>query len=294
MILSDRYPEDVLFFIFEDDFELFPKGVLPQDTSSQVEYSSSSSGAPRPGPYVRAALGDKTIGEDELAIKHEETSVYAEDMVKIVTMAARKGHGDLVWLGFNAKRPSAVKAKSMVACGSQLLAITKRAARNILKFWDHRRPGHVDWELLAFCNDKKASDDRCSFIWPPMGSYMEHDSECCPTEGFRTSHWDFNVACQGTRPAHDTKTREKALLAFVTSGQHRWLDWFGDKKYDAETATWQTFWALGDASWTGMSTNREKEEARKEKKRLWFRLYTDNEHTVVTVEANGSGGEAVF
>ena len=43
-----------------------------------------------------------------------------------------------------------------------------------------------------------------------------------------------------------------------------------------------------------MISKREKHEARKEKKRLWFRLYTDNEHTVVTGGANGSGGEAVF
>ena len=98
------------------------------------------------------------------------------------------------------------------------MAITKPAARNILKFWDHTRPGHLDWELRAFCNDKKASDDRCSFIWPPMGSYMEHDSECCPDEGFQTSHWDFIVACQGTRPAHDTKTREKHCLPLSPQG----------------------------------------------------------------------------
>ena len=155
MILSHRYPDDVLFFIFEDDFELFPKGVLPQDTSTQVEHSSSSSRALRPGPYVRAAIGDKQMGEEKCANAQQETSVYAEDMVKIVTMAARKGHGDLVWLGFNGKKASSAKAKMMVGFGSQLVAITKPAARNLLKFWEHRRPGHVDVELLAFCNDKK-------------------------------------------------------------------------------------------------------------------------------------------
>ena len=84
------------------------------------------------------------------------------------------------------------------------------------------------------------------------------------------------------------------MFAFVTSGQHRWLDWFGDKEYNAQTATWHTFWAHGHADWTGMISKREKDEARKEKKRRWFRLYTDNEHTVVTGGANGSGGEAVF
>ena len=54
---------------------------------------------------------------------------------------------------------------------------------------------------------KKTSNDRCSFLWPPMGSYREHDSECCPAEGFRTSHWDYNVSCQGTRPDHDSKKK---------------------------------------------------------------------------------------
>ena len=281
----------MLFFIFEDDFELFPKGVLPQDTSTQVEHSSSSSRALRPGPYVRAAIGDKQMGEEKCANAQQETSVYAEDMVKIVTMAARKGHGDLVWLGFNGKKASSAKAKMMVGFGSQLVAITKPAARNLLKFWEHRRPGHVDVELLAFCNDKKTSDDRCSFLWPPMGSYREHDSECCPAEGFRTSHWDFNVACQGTRPEHDSKKREKSLMGFVTSGQPRWLHWFGDEKYDAETATWQTFWALGDADWTGMNSKREKEEARKEKKRLWLRLYTNNEFAAFTGKQTGRVGK---
>ena len=72
MILSHRYPDDVLFFIFEDDFELFPKGVLPQDTSTQVEHSSSSSRALRPGPYVRAAIGDKQMGEEECANTQQE------------------------------------------------------------------------------------------------------------------------------------------------------------------------------------------------------------------------------
>ena len=104
---------------------------------------------------MRAAIGDKQVGVDECANTQHETSVYAEDMVKIVTMAARKGHGDLVWLGFNGKKASAAKAKMMVAFGSQLVAITKPAARNLLKFWENRRPGHIDVELLAFYNDKK-------------------------------------------------------------------------------------------------------------------------------------------
>ena len=287
-------PGRCAFFIFEEDFELFPKGVLPQTTSTQIQHSSSSSRDLRPGPYVRAAIEDKQVGVDECANTQQETSVYAEDMVKIVTMAARKGHGDLVWLGFNGKKASSAKAKMMVGFGSQLVAITKPAARNLLKFWHNRRPAHIDVELLAFCNDKKASNDRCSFLWPPMGSYREHDSECCPAEGFRTSHWDFNVACQGTRPEHDSKKREKSLMGFVTSGQPRWLHWFGDEKYDAVTATWQTFWALGDADWTGMNSKREKEEARKEKNRLWLRLYTNNEFAAFTGKQTGRVGKLSF
>ena len=100
MIKSNKFPADCLLFIFEQDFELYRGGgsVASTDPSGPITSSlgdpsaSSSAGVPDPrglkrkGSSVSDQIGDRSA---------------ASDMVKIVNAAARKGKGDLVWLGYN-------------------------------------------------------------------------------------------------------------------------------------------------------------------------------------------------
>ena len=100
LIKSDKFPVDCFFFIFEQDFELYRGGgsVSSTDPSGPITSSwgdpsaSSSAGVPAP----RGLKRNRSIVSDQIG-----DGSAASDMVKIVNAAARKGKGDLVWLGYN-------------------------------------------------------------------------------------------------------------------------------------------------------------------------------------------------
>ncbi len=95
MVTSPQFPEDCLFFIFEQDFELYPGGQVP---------------APAGTTGAASAAGFDPTRAPERGQKRKTTGAYAVDglnhaeaLVKLVNAAARKGVGDLVWLGFQPK-----------------------------------------------------------------------------------------------------------------------------------------------------------------------------------------------
>lgn len=98
MIRSNKFPVDCLFFIFEQDFELYRGrgSVASTDPLESITTTfgdpsaSSSAGVPEPRGLKRKG----SAVHDQVADRSA-----ASDMVKLVTAAARKGKGDFVWLG---------------------------------------------------------------------------------------------------------------------------------------------------------------------------------------------------
>jgi len=137
--------------------------------------------------------------------------------------AARKGKGDLVWLGYQPKpNKSGNWNAPRVLFGTTLVCITQAAAERIVRimgtgFW---QANHIDVWLLKFVQDFRFSPGRCSYLFPPLGSFGAHQSECCPSEGQRQSWWNEDFTAQGKRPCEDAKNnRSKDIYAFTPDGK---------------------------------------------------------------------------
>lgn len=247
MIRSDKFPGDCLFFIFEQDFELYPDGNIPASKgtlgSSLLPIcdsgASSSAGLPLPQGLKRKPTA---APEQPPAARSS-----APDIVKMVNAAARKGVGDLVWLGYNPKsnRPGKWSAPR-VKFGTQLVCLTRAAADNMqlvmgTSLW---KAEHIDMWILKFCQDHRFSHGRCSYVFPPLGCFGAHASECCPETGFRKSWWDEDYTAVGTRPSEDTKGhRSKDLYGFTEGGKGH-VDWkvsLKDDYFSGQDGVWRTF-----------------------------------------------------
>ena len=126
MIKSDKFPGDCLFFIFEQDFELYPGGKIPGsghasgDKPPDRSDPSASSSAEVPHPR-----GQKRNMDAAPEVVPARSS--AVDMVALVNAACRHGVGDVVWLGYNPKtnsgKPGCWNAPR-VKFGTQLICLT--------------------------------------------------------------------------------------------------------------------------------------------------------------------------
>ena len=90
-ICSDRWPDDTLFFVFEEDMEFFQHGIIP----GRSKAAASSS------------------GPDEFEVPSGMVSILCNDMVMLATKAHRIGKGDFMWFGYQPFSPSSVKKLSL-------------------------------------------------------------------------------------------------------------------------------------------------------------------------------------
>jgi hypothetical protein len=114
-ILSDRWPDDTLFFVFEEDIDFFPHGVIP----GRSEVATSSSGA------------------SDWRVQPGMVSIFCSDMVKLATKAHRIGKGDFIWFGYQPHGPEPRKKAvtwPRLGYGSQGIMLTKVAARSLRVF----------------------------------------------------------------------------------------------------------------------------------------------------------------
>ena len=322
LILSDTLPDDVLFFVFEEDWELWPgqakaKGepsAPKADASSSGGAAASSSGGAasssvdltdppglvQPGSAAAAAqaadLGPGPVrdepdgwapfrpdGDDS-----GEASRHATDLVRIVTHAARHKCGDFVWLGYQPRNPGEgykPVTTPKLGFGSQLIALTKVAAKAChLCFasglW---KPHHIDMELKRWlCDERFGGQIGACYIWPPVGSYSVHASECDVKGDIRDSCWNEDFVCPGTHPDDDPKKRKKTCMQFVKKGHQVPLASLPDGEWKWN---WESFWQVRELPST--YTDRQRRELRRAQKMSALRYYNDDFaqaelHAVVT------------
>ena len=152
------------------------------------------------------------------------------DVMRIATMCHRQGWGDLIWLSWVPNK----KKTTRIGHGSQCLLLTKFGFKAIKSAVDRKvlKRGHIDLMLQTWLRKpEEAERARACYVYPPIGSYTEHASECDPSQfgGDKTRPSGFfsgENPCHGTRKATDPKDRTKWLY------QWRGSDW-GDRLYVA-------------------------------------------------------------
>ena len=176
----------------------------------------------------------------------EEATVVSrtlEDIVRMVTAAHRLDHGDLVWLGWQpwgvGQKPHAGR-KQRIGFATLALTVTRTAAEILRDNMPRIPTGHWDLGLLKFLENDTCSLKGC-YLWPPLGSYIEHVSGCDPKfAAGRPGCWRESFACEGTRVADDRHHREKYFAAFrPKNGPPRWLN--GPLKIDDPAKDYRWF-----------------------------------------------------
>ena len=158
--------------------------------------------------------------------------------------------------------------------------LTKTAARSLKVFLasGFKRAGHIDMLLKEWCCDSErlAGGGSC-FVWPPVGSYREHLSECCPgmfkEKEARPSCWHQDWACPGTRPMHDPHGRPKKLMLPVIKGEQQVLAVLHDTDFESVQLHWKTW--LDPKAELNMTagTDRQKRAGRKQVRELHSRRF---------------------
>jgi hypothetical protein len=249
---SGRWPDDTLFFVFEEDMEFFPQGIIPGRSDEAVSSSKASS------HKIPAGMG----------------SIFCSDLVKIATQAHRIGKGEFVWFGYqpwgHEPRKKAVTWPRL-GFGSQGIMLTKKAARSLKAFLNSgwKRAGHIDVLLKHWtCRIEEFAGGGSCFVWPPVGSYREHISECCPDHfkesEARPSCWHQGWACPGTRPLHDPRGRKKQLMLPVEKGHQQVLAELYDKDFEGPKLQWTTWLDPGLELYMARGSKREKTAGRKQ------------------------------
>ena len=297
--MSDKFPVDCLFFIFEQDFELYRGGGVDGSADSigtrTATLGKSSSSA---SPAVPDPRGRKRKESSERNQVYDRSA--ASDMVKIVNAASRKGVGDLVWLGYN---PTSKSGKSWAAprvkFGTQLMCINAIAAERIHFVMGKSAPwkaNHIDMWLLKWCHDHRFSKGSCSYVFPPLGCFGTHTSECCPDKNVRKHLWDEDYTAEGTRPSEDMKGHRSKDVYGMSQGGTGYVDLRCSLKEDyfaGDTGIWRTYIDLPDKP-AKEETECVGRRRRRENKMLSLRLKAESESTVSRVKNMGSGFVPLF
>ena len=198
-------------------------------------------------------------------------------MVKLVTAAARHNVGELFWLGYNPKFNKKHNAQTRIQFGSQLVAVSQQGANRILQYMNSgdATPGHIDRWLIKYCENFSLSAGRCGYVYPPIGCFGQHVSECCPTEGTRVTWWKEAYTAEGTRPKHDKKgERPKEIYGFCKDGKgHANLQTtVHDEHFDGDTLLWKTCWRVPKDGGIATTTRNLERRKRREMGNIRFRI----------------------
>ena len=150
-----------------------------------------------------------------------QPSQEIEDLVRHVTLAHRKGVGDLVWLSWDGGNSKGQKCKPSHAC--TLLAVTIPGARKLqaLMLSGKIRQGHFDLRLLSWLNadPKHVKEMKASYFYPSLGSYTEHISGCQKGLGLRPSSFGKAWVQAGTRKSTGgADAQHRWLMGFIPKG----------------------------------------------------------------------------
>ena len=104
-----------------------------------------------------------------------------QDLVRVATVAHRKGKGDVIWYSWVGSR----KKKTVPSHGSTLLGVSKDGAFKLLKaIKKEKKPRHFDIWLRDACVNQTGSL-QASYVLPSTGNFDEHISGCDPTDQHR-------------------------------------------------------------------------------------------------------------
>lgn len=257
-----------MFLVFEEDMEFWPKGRIPYRDDT--------------------ATASADVSRQQFPPGH--VSEFLVDFVKISTAAHRHGVGDFVWMGHQPHGPEPNQKpvhSPRIGQGSQFVMITQKGARSFLAFLNGKinsKGRHIDQMMKQWMIASPASEDPvgCCYIWPPMGNYAEHESECCPGSfeagQVRKSLWDCDWACVGTAPYHDPFRRTKKLVVPPPKGQQQVRFEMDEEAFDGEDYFWRTFFT--EDTWDTVApplTKRQKREKRRNMHQFYnFRNQVDN------------------
>lgn len=298
MIRSNKFPVDCLFFIFEQDFELYRGrgSVASTDPLESITTTfgdpsaSSSAGVPEPrglkrkGSAVRDQLADRSA---------------ASDMVKLVNAAARKGKGEFVWLGYNPTQKGVAWEAPRVKFGTQLMCMTAAAAERMSLIIGKTTPwkaNHIDMWLLKFCQDFRFSGGSCSYVFPPLGCFGGHESECCPEKGVRATLWDEPYTAEGTRPSEDKKgQRSKKVYGMLEDGKGHvdLLCTLTEDYFTGNSGLWRTYVDLPKIPAKDV-TECVRRRRRREMTVLSLRVHVDGPSTVWRLTKHGARSPSIY
>ena len=184
------------------------------------------------------------------------------DLVKMSVLAARLGHGDIVWASWQpGGAGTTIHDVKRVNSGTMLVMMTPRGAHTIssqievdageVKKKGVMKPWHFDLALKQFLCRKDNNDRaKACYIFPPVGNYTQHVSGCDlkhfgPSSAGRPSCWDEEWVCPGTCLAEDPKQRPKKFMRWDGDSSHFEI---GDAVVDPGIAgqiAWRSYWTGG-------------------------------------------------
>ena len=158
---------------------------LPEALQAGASRPAAASGAPRP-----PQLGGWESQRKSHPVEHYHTEHIEclNDIVRMCTLAHRRGLGNVVWLSYNCGtlgKPQTAKP-TLIWSASTLVALTVNGARALHDLIVHAKPHHIDLWLRAQLEEHTETLG-CCYVNPPIGSYEEHVSGCEPSVGLRKS-----------------------------------------------------------------------------------------------------------
>ena len=138
------------------------------------------------------------------------------DSIRIANFAHRQGLGNLMNMCWVAQGRADVPTN-----GTMFMCLNKRGAYALQSAMADLDSGHIDlvWKDWLKAEDGRQDQVGFSYVYPPMGNYTQHISECDPklygahTQG-RPPDWGKPFVCPGTRLEEDAQRREKWLCQF--------------------------------------------------------------------------------
>ena len=252
----------------EEDLRFWPPGLDPDNADNhdeavaaliapRQEQGGAGSSLPPSQETTTKKSEDQERMETEFHTAHkqghsDETEVdqgFSRDVVdvmRIATMCRRHEMGEPIWVSWVPKK----QKPSRIGHGSTCLLMTKLGMsavanardRGVLKR-DDADLVLKDWLLLP----DEASKAHACYLYPPIGSYTEHPSECDPKNfgGDKTRPSGFESGenpCHGTRSSGDPKGMTKAMIQWRPGWTDRpWIQFEDEAVLHSERFLWKSF-----------------------------------------------------
>ena len=236
-----------------------------------------TSGAYRPDEAAKGrAKGKKLVGQYHFTPIRGSTdrkdpndglSREVADMLRMCTLAHRNGMGNIVWLGWNGRNDS----PTWLSNGSTAIAVSKKGGEVIKEAFDAGKVprGHIDLKLAEWLRrGEEAYRARACWIYPAVGSYYEHESECDPKQfGYgktRAAGWALKSASQGTRISDDFDKGMRSKWLIQWSGGDRakrlWYPFPKDSVLHSKAYEWKSYREEEPTASSSKGKGKEKDE----------------------------------